>query len=310
MINAPRKRAILMRDRSNWFQVCSSLDVIEDTNLAIDAYVDGRIVSTVDGHAYGTEYLAIYGLLQSLFVQQDAVNNLHQALGIPFSINDHDMLRSIRKLRNSSIGHPTRQDRPKQDPITSNFISRHSIYRGGFTLLSSSNSNYPVFNNINLFSLVATQRKSISNILEELSTALSHELDPHKEAFRLAKLQDTLPPSLSHAFEKIDQAVRRREPVELGLYGINTVKQALRDFEDALRRRGIEVDTYDRIKYLLEDLEYPLEQLNLFLQGSTSDIVNTTLASIVASFVRQYVYELAFLAKELDDEYESPDAIV
>src|SRR5690606_40556119 len=70
------------------------------------------------------------------------------------------------------------------DLMTSNFISRHSIYRGGFTLLSSSNSNYPVFNNINLFSLVATQRKSISNILEELSTALSHELDPHKEAFR------------------------------------------------------------------------------------------------------------------------------
>ncbi|PKP61439.1 hypothetical protein CVT91_03255 [Candidatus Atribacteria bacterium HGW-Atribacteria-1] len=77
-VNKPRKQFNLLKNHKFWNQLCSSLDVIEDSDLAIDAYLN-REFSKDDGE----KYLRLYGLLQALFLQQDAVANLCESLKLP-----------------------------------------------------------------------------------------------------------------------------------------------------------------------------------------------------------------------------------
>jgi hypothetical protein len=51
----------------------------------------------------GWSYLVVYGILQVLYVQQDAATMLAGCLKLPFELPDE--LVNIREIRNDSIGH-------------------------------------------------------------------------------------------------------------------------------------------------------------------------------------------------------------
>src|SRR5574341_1663312 len=76
-INSPRKHYGLFQNKPLFFQLASSLDVIQDTEQAIAAFSAKEF-----GDSKAAHYLAVYGLLQALFVQQDAVTHLCEALTI------------------------------------------------------------------------------------------------------------------------------------------------------------------------------------------------------------------------------------
>ena len=77
LVNKVIIRCILWQSGVPWDQLSSCLDVIEDTELAITAYLRREFGESTEGL-----YLAVYGLLQALFVQQDAVINLCESLSI------------------------------------------------------------------------------------------------------------------------------------------------------------------------------------------------------------------------------------
>jgi len=118
-IDEPRRQYVLSKNRALWSQCWSCLDVIEDSELAVVAYSAGEF-----GTSVGARYLAVYGLLQALFLQQDAVINLCESLGLPETIDNHLRLKEIREIRSDSIGHPTKRSRKKGQP-TSYFSSFH-----------------------------------------------------------------------------------------------------------------------------------------------------------------------------------------
>lgn len=78
-IQYPWRLDPLVKDRGLWFRLTSSMDAIEDTEAAIDAYIASPEPDR------GGAYLLIYGVLQALFVQQDAIKHLqeHSALRLP-----------------------------------------------------------------------------------------------------------------------------------------------------------------------------------------------------------------------------------
>lgn len=102
-INTHRYQSALLDDSSKWNQVCSSLDVIGDSLEAIQSYEQEDYPNAI-----GLKYLFTYGLLQALFLMQDALRHLSETFDIPFQLTD--TLREIRNFRNASIGHPTKQD--------------------------------------------------------------------------------------------------------------------------------------------------------------------------------------------------------
>jgi hypothetical protein len=55
------------------------------------------------------------------------------------------------------------------------------------------------------------------------------------------------------------------------MYGVGEVRRTLEELRFGLEARGIQLDTYDIVKYLYEELAYPLEQVEAYLQGKDSD---------------------------------------
>lgn len=117
-INSGRKQSALLVDSSKWNKLCSSLDLIGDTELAILSYPS--LCSTQDN---GASYLIIYGILQTLLLQQDATKNISDSLEIKVKLPKP--LEDIRIIRNSAAGHPGQQ---RENGLSKScFITRMSI---------------------------------------------------------------------------------------------------------------------------------------------------------------------------------------
>src|SRR6266496_2067880 len=73
-IQHPRRLDPLLKNKPAWNMLASAMDVISDTEWAIATF------ESLDVSDKGMLYLVIYGLLQALYVQQDALENLVRAL--------------------------------------------------------------------------------------------------------------------------------------------------------------------------------------------------------------------------------------
>lgn len=93
LVNSPRRSLALRSEVPRWNKVTSALDTIGDTDLAVDAYLQGR----VEASDHGLLYLAIYGILQVLLVQQDALPDLADGLGLQLELPP--ALLEIREVR-------------------------------------------------------------------------------------------------------------------------------------------------------------------------------------------------------------------
>src|SRR5690606_38541619 len=76
-INSGRRQASLLKDSAAWNKLCSSLDIVGDTQLAIEAHPKLRSVK-----GDGESYLIVYGVLQAMLLQQDAIRHIGNALNI------------------------------------------------------------------------------------------------------------------------------------------------------------------------------------------------------------------------------------
>jgi len=298
-INKPRKQFNLLKNRRFWNQLCSSLDVIEDSDLAIDAYINREF-----GKDKGEKYLRLYGVLQALFLQQDAVANMRESLGLPDNLTTHPKLKGIRDIRNDSIGHPTKRGNYK----SYHFISSVTITKSGFQLISDYENNNTTFRDISVIDLIKEQREYLSEILKKVISILKAEEKAHKEKFKMEKLEAVFPDTFSYYIQKIFESTRKSGHAELGLMHVKLVKEVMDKLKESLQKRGIEIDTYDSIKYLYELLEYPITELELYfdrLMAKKEPRINDKTAHIFAYFIREHLFQLKEIVRELDNEYSS-----
>jgi len=172
-INDSRSRHVLLQDTAAWSQLCSSLDIIGDTGLAIEAYCRHE-----DPADLGERYLLVYGILQVLFVQQDAVEDLAEALKLPyFPVPE---LRDIREIRNKTTGHPTKRGDPKKGTATSHFLSQHSLSKSGYQLLTTYADGRSEFMDVNIFSLMRRQQGVVRKVLAATLKALEQAEMEHQ----------------------------------------------------------------------------------------------------------------------------------
>ena len=251
-INNPRKQHILLKDNAKWNMLCSSLDVIEDMEIAIGTYQNHK--EPADD---GDKYLLLYGILQVLYVQQDAVQHLAESLDIEYSLNNY--LKNIRDIRNDSVGHPTKRKHHGQG-FTFNFIGRITMSLKGFQLRTTYDvKKSSTFKDVNIFELINTQQKFISIDLLRVLTKIKEEEMKHRKKFRRERLQDSFHKTLGYSFEKIFEAINNGNIINIKFAsaGLETISNAIEKFKSALSERGI-LDVYDSIKCNLELIDYPL----------------------------------------------------
>ena len=295
LINNPQKHYELRQNKALFSQLCSSLDVIEDTEDAIIAYTEKDFGEDKPSH-----YLAVYGLLQAIYVQQDAVINLCKSLGIKDKVNNYPKLKEIREIRNDTVGHPTKRDQQKGKPVSYHHISQMTLNKSGFTLASYfSNGSQVQFRDINIPELIVEQNRFISTILTTLINNLEAEEKAHKEKFRMEKLLEIFPGTTDYYLEKLFEGVFRNEYAEFADGILDLVIDVVKKFREAVGRRNM--DFYERLQDEYELIEHATTKLRKYYRGDSG--VEKPAARIYIIFLKHQIDELKAYAKEIDDEY-------
>lgn len=293
-INSARRQSNLLNDSAVWNKLCSSLDLIGDTQIAIDAYPQLFNVKEE-----GISYLIIYGILQTLLLQQDAAKHIGEALDIKVKLPKP--LEKIRVIRNSAAGHPGYQ---KENGLSkSSFITRMSISPTSFELMTvySGNEEYEM-SHVSIPSLIETQQIYLSEILTKVVAELEREEMKHREMHKDKKLIDIFPPTISYHFSKIYESTHSRDRFSLGTPNLKMIAGYLESFKSELSLRG-EWGVYESIDYHYDLIDYPLKRLESYFKGD--DDMNEKDAYIFASFLSSQLKSLQEIARDLDEQYES-----
>jgi hypothetical protein len=292
-VNEPRQRYRLTRDPNRWNQICVAMDVLADTHLALRAYLSEWATTSV-----GLKYIAAYGSLQALFIQQDALKHLCESFGRADPIINDTMLMEYRELRNDAIGHPTK--RGHKGPHSYHLISRVSMNASGFQLISHSAAKRYEFRWVPIAEMIQKQEQAIRKMLLDLWDVLNEEDAMHRKEFQdrpLAPLLD----DLTYAYEKISEDIESGQPV-LGTWGLSKIKDALSEFESALQQRGLELSSLEAIQDTYQELVYPLAKLEEFFADIPAAPDRPT-ARIFLYFVRGQVQHLIDIAREIDADF-------
>jgi len=299
IINNPRKRHFLLKNIKFWNQMCSSLDVIGDTELAINSFLTNDFPDDT-----GEKYIRVYGVLQALFIQQDAVEHLCESLSMPVKINGHQDLADIRNIRNESIGHPTKK-RKEAELYTYHFISRMTLSKAGFQLMTSCEKGETVFKEVPLEEIIRKQRGALSDILKSLVEGFTSAEQAHRKRFRMEKLEMIF--SQAHYFiEKVYDGLDDGDKVGIGKIGMESIGKILGEFKDKLKERGIELETYDSVKNIYDLLPYPIDKISVYFDSFRQDKkenIDQQTAYIFWYFIEGHIKELEQIAKDIDAEY-------
>jgi hypothetical protein len=152
--------------------------------------------------------------------------------------------------------------------------------------------------------LIEKQRTETFRILSEVVEALKQEDMVHKMTFRDKKLTGSFGQVL-YAFEKISDELHGTAARGMSTWACGELQSSLDEFEKLLQERGLEINTYDSIKYACDKIRYPLGELLKFLAGEASEIPSTSAAIVFADALASSFSELRGIAEGIDNEYSA-----
>lgn len=294
-INESYKQNILLKNKLKWDKLCASLDLIEDTVLAIKYYIYYKFPSNYEG-----KYLYIYGLLQALFLQQDAVNGINLSLldkDIDFK-NKYPDLFKIREIRNDILHSVGRKIKKHSVFI---HLSRISIEKYSFDYITYSDDPEKdgELRSVNIKEIILSQNQCIENILILITKKLKEEFSDYINMHKKIKMIDIFK-NISYARAKLltkDLNHKYWRP-----YHLKIIRTTINDFKKEISKRYLSWEdvsysyTIKAIDQLLDIIEKKLPTLGI-------DI------SEIDYFLIEHVFckikELEKIAEEIDEFFEN-----
>lgn len=115
----------------DWYTLTVALDTLGDSCSALIYFENEGI-----GTSTGEKYLRLYGVLQAIILQQDAINHLYRLFTEnKLTIEDTSAWAKIREVRNMATGHPIGKKGKSEEGLLRIFLSQRSITSTGFTLM-------------------------------------------------------------------------------------------------------------------------------------------------------------------------------
>lgn len=93
----------------------------------------------------------------------------------------------------------------------------------------------------------------------------------------------------------------------MGGWAVEYLQSSLVEFEKMLRKRGLDLETYDPIRYLYDEIRHPLSQLRAYIKGEPSEIGSRETAIVFADALQAHFTKLMGMARNLDEEYASAE---
>jgi hypothetical protein len=291
-INTTRYQTELLKNLNNWNQICSSLDTIGDTLYSIKDYIKSEY-PTNDG----LKYIFTYGILQTLFIQQDAMKHLSEAFEIEYSASKK--LLEIRALRNAAIGHPTKNN--VQKVTYYNYISRISMSKWGFTLLRSSEKERNEFIDINLIPILKEQTHEIENSYNLLANKLIEVDKMYRDKYKDNLIADIFHSTIGYFFEKVSEGIHSPSNAnrDFALRMLISIEETYNKFEMGLTERN---ELNDYIQYDLEEYKHAIDVLKSYLSNNNEKMQEKD-ARIYCFYLYEQHKHFVEIAKEIDSEY-------
>jgi hypothetical protein len=302
-VNYARRHHLLARDPQAWNTTCSAMDIVGDTCQALIAYFK-QVPAANDDKA--AAYLLAYGVLQALFLQQDAVYWWCKCLAIQ-PVSDHrnpcewvatvPQLARARTARNDSIGHPARRDRPRTSPVAAFSIAQHSLSGHGFEVHGYDDRGASSVHHVSFTTLISEQVEVLADALEAACVALDKDDREHHRRFMNKPLTPILN-RLQYPLEKL--GADRTDIASMFPALIDEILKALEELRKAIEERQEPFDAGWSWKY--RKIGRALKVLSDYARA---DAVHRDddLADVAGDFVRYAIDELRQMTEELDDRY-------
>lgn len=293
-INHPWKLECLFRDKIAWEKLCSSLDTIQDTQEAISFYTQ---LSEFDANSGG--YLYVYGIMQALNLQQDAINNLGESL-FNNKINwkqEYPTLYAIREQRNNSVGHPTKRGNNE----SFHMIARYSINKISFRMSSyyPKTGNKTNFEEVNVLDCIEIQENIVAKILDQTIKKLEEEYQLHKMKFKNKRISDLIPATFDYHVSKLFEHCFRDYP--LAEEHFNIILETILNIEKEIEERYLSISALEGVEDELNIIKYILKRLQkTLIESKISDEMELR---IFVQSLRRNCDELFDMIKEIDLEF-------
>jgi hypothetical protein len=292
-INRPWKQNILLQDKNNWNRLCASLDSLEDSITALNGYIDGNITES----SLGFKYVIVYGVLQALFLQQDAISNIYKALSLGYKQNKE--LRIIREIRNSSIGHPIRED--KGDFRSANYLQQFGMTHKTFRFMTFDPKKAdPIFTNVDIPQLIDKQKAVMTDEINNIINTLSLENKIHKEQFMETNLVNMFN-GFDYCISKMYEVIHNIDYKDMSAICFNEVIDDIEKVKIELDKRN-ELGNRSGLDSVFSELKYCSMRLSKYFNNNES-IINEELY-IYIYFFDSKVKELIEMLEEMDEEYK------
>lgn len=277
------------KDKGDWSKLWAAVDNIEDTQLAIDEYSSLKEFSR----------LAIYGLLQSMFVQQDVISHLENAIKIPTPDweKDYPKLHNIRNIRHETVGHPISNEYERFTSIS--HLNNLNILDYGVWSINGFKHR-----SINLKEIISIQHYLLVIEIERVIKKIIVDEKKHKQNFKgksLIKLLD----STGYHIEKLWSFERSREYSKINF---ETLKSIYKNYKEEIKKRfklskideqGVQIpgliDVIQHIEKILPKIEKMIPM---------DDTVDQLDLDVYVESLNKSFDELRKMAIEIDDEFK------
>lgn len=293
------KKNKLMKNHKLWKQLGTSLYVLSDTQNAIESFIK---IDETDNN--GFNYLVNFGILQVLFLQQDAIRSIIESLGLEFELTDK--LIEIREIRSDIAGHPTNRKNKK----STHFIVQTSLKTKHFSVADHYGNELPEFRFVDTATLVEEQQGEITILLGKIVEELERERQKHKEEFKMTKLSDIL--HFNKFYKDLEEISRPLgdEPsynFQYGKSSLETLANRLKSFKAELSKRDL-LGNIDSIDHILSMLDHPINEIRDFYKENEDSRLNKKDIKIFLEYIRFSLQEFYDIASEIDDDYSTKDS--
>ena len=100
--NPNTKDALILNELRDWSFICTTLDVIGDTTLAIKNFLEYGLEGVTDGNDDGEKYLRLYGVLNATYLQQEAIRVLCSKIDLQKTEHVQEKINNL-KIRDIRI---------------------------------------------------------------------------------------------------------------------------------------------------------------------------------------------------------------